>query len=397
VHPPDPAPQMALVCETCADRDFGKPALAAARKFERALQPQMHDVAVRTNPDGSAEDTGKVEWASSRYFCERGHFDRLANVGDDVVSKSRQHLLPQGTAYLRLRARRMTCHQTVDESAGQFIPEQGPVGVVTPALRDQRVCNTEKLWVAAGQSLDQFSFEGRNFRGRERQRGSTAMRTASTLPLASAAQSTPAGQTAKEPAGGSWRRVRPPMRQSKHACASWKQMKCRRTVPLRWSPSRNRIKRMETPLSPGALPATSVVGRLPSSCAKASSLSQLTIGFSKRYQVVAGPPVVGSVTMRDGAKCQFLCPRAVVRRIAMSSGVRPNSTSRASSTAVSHARMRCLAGSSRDRKRSLRTRRDLGAGIGRDAATSFCRNRTVILTTLVLLHGERRAAIARRK
>jgi len=81
----------------------------------------------------------------------------------------------------------------------------------------------------------------------------------------------------------------------------------------------------------------------------------------------------------------------------MSSGVRPNSTSCASSTAVSHARMRCLAGSSRDRKRSLRTRRDLGAGIGRDAATSFCRNRTVILTTLVLLHGERRAAIARRK
>jgi hypothetical protein len=61
----------------------------------------------------------------------------------------------------------MTRYQTIDESPGQFIPEQGPVGVVTPALRNQGVCHTEKLSVAAGQSLDQLGFERGVFRGCE--------------------------------------------------------------------------------------------------------------------------------------------------------------------------------------------------------------------------------------
>src|SRR5262245_55813927 len=92
----------------------------------------MHDVAVWAHSDRSAEDTREVEWATSRYFCQRGHLDGLANVGDDVVPKSCHDLLPQCAAYLMLRSRRMTRHQAVDERAGQLIPEQRPVGYLLP-------------------------------------------------------------------------------------------------------------------------------------------------------------------------------------------------------------------------------------------------------------------------
>src|SRR5215471_19377733 len=127
----------------------------------------MHDVAVWANPDRSAENTREVKWAASCYFCKRSHLDRLANVRDDVVPKSRQDLLPQCAAYLKLRVRRMTHHQAVDERAGQLIPEQGPVRVVTPALRNQGIRNTEKLLIAAGQALDQLRFQRRVVCGRE--------------------------------------------------------------------------------------------------------------------------------------------------------------------------------------------------------------------------------------
>src|SRR5262249_21630831 len=140
---------------------------AAACKLERALQPQMHDVPVRAKPDGSAEDTREMEWAAPGDFGERAHLDWLADVGRNVIFEPRQHLFPQGPAHLELRARGMARHQTIDECAGLFVPEQGPVGIVTPALRDQRICGTEKLSVAAGESLDQPSFERRVFRGRE--------------------------------------------------------------------------------------------------------------------------------------------------------------------------------------------------------------------------------------
>ena len=61
----------------------------------------------------------------------------------------------------------MTRDQAVDERAGQFIPEQGAVGIVMPALCNEGMRNTEKIWIGAGESLDQLGFEGRIFCGRE--------------------------------------------------------------------------------------------------------------------------------------------------------------------------------------------------------------------------------------
>jgi hypothetical protein len=60
----------------------------------------------------------------------------------------------------------MTRHQAVSERIGQLIPEQGPVGEVTPALRNEGVRKIEKLLIGAGQSLHQLGFEGRVFGGR---------------------------------------------------------------------------------------------------------------------------------------------------------------------------------------------------------------------------------------
>src|SRR5258705_13738980 len=75
----------------------------------------MHNVAVWANSNKAAKDAREVEWAAPCYLCERGHLDRLANVGDDVLPYSPQDLVAQHTAYGKLRARRMTRHQTVYE------------------------------------------------------------------------------------------------------------------------------------------------------------------------------------------------------------------------------------------------------------------------------------------
>src|SRR5258708_34494270 len=50
-----------------------------------------------------------------------------------------------------------------------------------------------------------------------------------------------------------------------------KQTRCCRAITLKCAPPRNRMLRTETPLSPGALPAISVVGGPPSFCARRSS------------------------------------------------------------------------------------------------------------------------------
>src|ERR1700704_3651367 len=62
------------------------------------------------------------------------------------------------------------------------------------------------------------------------------------------------------------------MRQSKGAFeVRLKQMWCRRGVALTCPPPWNRALTTNTPLSPGALPAATAVGKPPSACAKRSS------------------------------------------------------------------------------------------------------------------------------
>ena len=77
---------------------------------------------------------------------------------------------------------------------------------------------------------------------------------------------------ASNPVGGSCESVRSAMRHSKCACSEfWKKMWCLRGVALKCMPPWNRALRTKTPLSPGALPAPSIVGGPPSFCARRTS------------------------------------------------------------------------------------------------------------------------------
>ena len=61
--------------------------------LDRALQPHMHDEAMRREPDGPGEHTAEMEWALPREIRQRGDLDRLMQVGEHVVPEPIEHRL----------------------------------------------------------------------------------------------------------------------------------------------------------------------------------------------------------------------------------------------------------------------------------------------------------------
>ena len=95
MNAPYPARQVALVGETRAGSDLGQAQLPVADEFDRAPQPETHDVTVRSHADGSGEDAREVERAAPRNFCQGRNFYGLIDMGEGVVFQALQHFLAQ--------------------------------------------------------------------------------------------------------------------------------------------------------------------------------------------------------------------------------------------------------------------------------------------------------------
>src|SRR5262249_17603669 len=77
VNATNPAPEVALVGEACARRDFRQTGSPLSNERDRLSQSQMHDVAVRSHADGSGEHAGEMERAAPRDVCQRRDLYRL--------------------------------------------------------------------------------------------------------------------------------------------------------------------------------------------------------------------------------------------------------------------------------------------------------------------------------
>src|SRR5258708_5602613 len=108
MNAPNPTPQVALVGEARARRDFSQAGSPLANKLDRTLQSQTHDVTVRSHPDRSREHASEVEWAAPRYFRERRDFDGLVQMGKDIVSEPLEHVFAQHASCRGLDFRSVT-------------------------------------------------------------------------------------------------------------------------------------------------------------------------------------------------------------------------------------------------------------------------------------------------
>jgi len=86
---------MALVGKSCGGCDFSQAMTAFAHKLKRALQAQMHDIAVRGHTDRSGEYPRKVKRAATVDLGQGTSLDVLIEMGNDVVPEAAEYLLVQ--------------------------------------------------------------------------------------------------------------------------------------------------------------------------------------------------------------------------------------------------------------------------------------------------------------
>ena len=89
---------MALVGEARGSCDFSQAMATAAHQVESALQPQMHDVAVRSRADRSRKYTREVRRAAISDLGQRTGLDALIHMDNDVVPDAAEHLLVKPAA-----------------------------------------------------------------------------------------------------------------------------------------------------------------------------------------------------------------------------------------------------------------------------------------------------------
>jgi hypothetical protein len=95
VNAPNPSRQVALVGEARGSCDFSQAMATVAHQLKRALQAQMHDVAVRGDADRSGKYPREVKRAAIGDLGQRTSLDALIQMGNDVVPETAQHLLLQ--------------------------------------------------------------------------------------------------------------------------------------------------------------------------------------------------------------------------------------------------------------------------------------------------------------
>ena len=95
VNAPNPPRQVALVGEARGSCDFGQAMATVAHQLKRALQAQMHDVAVRSHADRSHKYTREVKRAAIGDPGQRTGLDALIHMGNDVIPETAEDLLLQ--------------------------------------------------------------------------------------------------------------------------------------------------------------------------------------------------------------------------------------------------------------------------------------------------------------
>jgi hypothetical protein len=102
VNASDPTREVALVGKTCAYCNLSQAASTITNEFDRASQSQMHDVAMRTDANGSREHASEMERAAPRHLCQRGDFDGLIEMGDHMVSEPLEDVFSQHASWWTL-------------------------------------------------------------------------------------------------------------------------------------------------------------------------------------------------------------------------------------------------------------------------------------------------------
>jgi len=93
MNAPNPARQVALVGKSCGGCDVSQAVAALAQQLKRALQAQMHDIAVRSHTDRSGKHAREVKRAAAGNFRQRANLDGLIQMCNDVALETVEHVL----------------------------------------------------------------------------------------------------------------------------------------------------------------------------------------------------------------------------------------------------------------------------------------------------------------
>jgi len=81
----NPARQMALISKTRFCGNLGKAEFPVSNHFDRPLQTEMNDVAMRAHADGPGEGAGKMELAAVRHSRKRRDVKRFIQMFEDEL------------------------------------------------------------------------------------------------------------------------------------------------------------------------------------------------------------------------------------------------------------------------------------------------------------------------
>ena len=101
VNAPNPARQVTLIRKARCGCDICQTMSAIAHQLTGALQPKMHNIAVRRHADRSGKYPREVKRAEVGDGGERSSLDALADVGQDIVPDPLERLLVSLAAELR--------------------------------------------------------------------------------------------------------------------------------------------------------------------------------------------------------------------------------------------------------------------------------------------------------
>src|SRR5262245_33561846 len=141
---------MALVGKAGASRDLGQAGLPLPNKLDRALQSEMHDVAMRGHADGSSKYPREMEWAAPCNIRERLDPDWLIEMIDDVVPEPPKQVSAEHAARPGWQRRGVAGHQPIDKAARRLVPAEGSAWIIVYALKSQRAGEREKHRVIVG-------------------------------------------------------------------------------------------------------------------------------------------------------------------------------------------------------------------------------------------------------
>ena len=119
---------MALIGKTRLSGNLGKAEFSFPNQFDRPLQSQMNDVAMRAHADGSGERTREMKLTAVRHFRKRRDVEGVVEMFEDELLQPLEDVGGQQAIRLRLGPNRVTCGKGVDELARGLIPEHRPSG-----------------------------------------------------------------------------------------------------------------------------------------------------------------------------------------------------------------------------------------------------------------------------